>query len=94
MVPGDACFLLARNELRESGTGTINERSEFSVIVESRVHFQKKWSLDSVPWDHFILWLKEGTYSPREYRCRLSQNPLCTRGQILPAVFWNNPEEA
>ena len=39
LAPGDACFLLARNELRESGTGTINERSEFSVIVESRDHF-------------------------------------------------------
>ena len=46
MVPGDACFLLARNELRESGTGTINERSEFNVIVESRDHFLSFRKLD------------------------------------------------
>ena len=41
MVPRDAWFLLPndmislteRSEVREIGTGTLNERSEFSVIV-------------------------------------------------------------
>ena len=41
MNPGDAWFLLPndmislteRSEVREIGTGTLNERSEFSVIV-------------------------------------------------------------
>ena len=41
MDPGDACYLLLngmislteRSEVREIGTGTLNERSEFSVIV-------------------------------------------------------------
>lgn len=36
-LAGSACFLLARNEVRESGTGAINEsrakpKLEFSVI--------------------------------------------------------------
>ena len=39
---GRMISLTERSEVREIGTGTLNERSEFSVIVESRDHFLRR----------------------------------------------------
>ena len=37
--------------LEKSVQGHLVSDSESSAVVESRVHFKKKWSHNSVPWD-------------------------------------------